>query len=93
MMAIVLGLFLISYRIALRCSFVHILDGNKLCNDLQFKIPTLALNSAINPLAHAVLSAVNPLVYAILKRDIKTSLKDYCLSVTNTSNDELIRNK
>ena len=33
--AIVVGLFLISYGIALRCSFVNFLDSNKPCNDLQ----------------------------------------------------------
>jgi len=60
MMAIVLGLFLICYGIALRCSFVFILDSNKPCNDLQYKVPILVLNSAINPLT-----------YAVFKRDIK----------------------
>jgi len=64
MMAIVLGLFLICYGIALRCSFVNILDGNKPCNDLQYKVPILVLNSAINPLA-----------YAVFKRDIKKEFK------------------
>jgi len=54
MMAIVLGLFLIFYGIALRCSFVHILDGNKPCNDLKYKVPITVLNSAINPLAYAI---------------------------------------
>jgi len=61
MMAIVLGLpFLICYGIALRCSFVFILDSNKPCYDLQYKVPILVLNSASNPLA-----------YAVFKRDIK----------------------
>ena len=32
MMAIVISLFLICYGIALRCSFVHILNGDKPCN-------------------------------------------------------------
>jgi len=64
MMAIVLGLFLIKYGIALRCSFVHILDDNELCNDLHYKVPIVVLNSAINPLA-----------YAIFKRDIKKQFK------------------
>ena len=60
MMAIVLGLFLISYGIALRCNFVLSLGSNKPCNDLQYKVPIVVLNSAINPLP-----------YAIFKRDIK----------------------
>ena len=64
MMAIVLGLFLIKYGIALRCSFVHILNDNELCNDLHYKVPIVVLNSAINPLA-----------YAIFKRDIKKQFK------------------
>ena len=64
MMAIVIGVFLITHGIALRCSFVHILDGNKPCNDLLYKVPILVLNSAINPLA-----------YAIFKRDIKKEFK------------------
>jgi len=75
-MAIVLGLFLFCHGLFLRCCFVHILNDHRPCNDLEYKLPI----------------AVNPLVYAILKRDIKeTSLKDYCLSVTNSSNDELIK--
>ena len=64
MMGIVLGLFLISYGIVLRCSFVYILNGDKPCNDLHYKVPILVLNSAINPLA-----------YAIYKRDIKKEFR------------------
>jgi len=64
MMAIVVGLFLICFGIALRCSFVFILDDHKPCNDLQYKVPIIVLNSAINPLA-----------YAIFKRDIKKEFK------------------
>ena len=64
MMAIVICVFLIVYGIALRCSFVHILNGDKPCNDRQYKVPILLLNSAINPLA-----------YAIFKRDIKKEFK------------------
>jgi len=60
MMAIVIGVFLVGYAIALRCSFVYILNGDKPCHDLQYKIPILVLNSVINPLS-----------YAIFKRDIK----------------------
>lgn len=40
---------------------MYILDGNKLWNDLHYKVPILVLNSAINPLA-----------YAIFKRDKET---------------------
>ena len=64
MMATVIGLFLVSYGIALRCSFVYILSGNTPCNDNQYKVPLLVLNSAANPLA-----------YAAFKRDIKKELK------------------
>ena len=64
MMTVVIGLFLILNGIALNCSFVHILNGDKPCNDLHYKIPILVLNSAVNPLA-----------YAIFKRDIKKEFK------------------
>jgi len=64
MMAVVIGLFLICYGIALRCSFVFILNGDKPCYDRHYKVPTLVLNSAINPLA-----------YAIFKKDIKKEFK------------------
>ena len=65
MMAVVIGMFLILYGIALRCSFVHILNPGKPCNDLHYKVPILVLNSA-----------VNPLTYAIFKRDIKKEFKN-----------------
>ena len=64
MMAVVIGLFLILIGIALNCSFVHILNGDKPCNDLHYKVPILVLNSAINPFA-----------YAVFKRDIKKEFK------------------
>ena len=52
MMGIVIGLFLLCYGIYLRCSFVLIIfSDQKLCNDHEFKIPILVLNSAVNPLA------------------------------------------
>ena len=60
MMAIVIGVFLVGYAIDLSCSFVHILNTDKPCNDRQYKLSILVLNSAVNPLA-----------YAIFKRDIK----------------------
>ena len=64
MMTIVIGVFLLGYGIALRCSFLHILNGDTSCNDMQYKSPILVLNSAVNPLA-----------YAIFKRDIKKEFK------------------
>ena len=64
MMAIVIGLFLLCYAIFLRCTFVSIVDVQNQCNDLEYKIPILVLNSAVNPLA-----------YAFFKRDIKKEFK------------------
>ena len=65
MMAIVVVLFLVCYGIILRCSFVLIFYGvDNSCDDLQYKVPLLVLNSSINPLA-----------YAIFKRDIKKEFK------------------
>ena len=51
MMGIVIGVFLVCYGIYLRCSFLILLSS--LCEDEQYKIPILVLNSAINPLAYA----------------------------------------
>ena len=64
MMEVVIGVFLLGYTITLRCSFVHVINGDMLCNDLQYKIPILVLNSAVNPLA-----------YAIFQRDITKEFK------------------
>ena len=65
MMGIVIGLFLLCYGIYLRCTFVSIFSaGQKPCNDLEFKIPILVLNSAVNPLA-----------YSFYKRDINKEIK------------------
>ena len=64
MMTVVIGLFLILNGIDLGCSFVHILNSDKPCNDLHYKVPILVLNSAANPLA-----------YALFKRDIKKEFK------------------
>ncbi|XP_078343707.1 trace amine-associated receptor 5-like [Oculina patagonica] len=64
MMAVVIGLFLLCYGLLLRCSFVMILSDYKPCNDLQYKVPILLLNSAVNPIA-----------YAVFKRDIKMEFK------------------
>ena len=64
MMGIVIGLFLLCYGIYLRCTFVRLFNAHKLCNDLEFKIPILVLNSAVNPLA-----------YSFFKRDINKEIK------------------
>ena len=62
---------------------MYIVNDNKPCNHLEYKLPIAVLNSA-----------VNPLVYAIFKRDIKNEFKRlYCLSVTNLSNDGFIKKK
>ena len=58
MMGLVIGVFLVCYGMYLRCSFL-ILSSSQ-CNDENYKIIFLVLNSAINPLA-----------YAFFKRDIK----------------------
>ena len=65
-MAIVIGLFLVAYSLALRCSFIYILKDEKPCDDQEYKIPLLVLNSAINPVA-----------YAIFKRDINMEVTRY----------------
>ena len=63
MMGLVIGVFLVCYGMYLRCSFT-ILFHTTSCNDENYKIPILVLNSAINPLA-----------YAFFKRDIKKEFK------------------
>ena len=69
-MGIVVGLFLICYGIFIRCSIVSVAySGN--CEDKEFKIPFLVLNSA-----------VNPFVYAPLKRDISNEFKKVIYVVT-----------
>ena len=62
-MAVVMGLFLLCYGFYIRCSFVFIFKLG-VCNDEEYKIPLLVLNSAINPVA-----------YAFFKRDIKKEIK------------------
>ena len=62
MMGLVIGVFLVCYGMYLRCSFL-ILSSSP-CNDENYKITFLVLNSAINPLA-----------YAFFKRDIKKEFK------------------
>ena len=62
-MAVVIGLFLLCYGIYIRCSFLYVFK-KALCNDKEYKIPILILNSAINPVA-----------YAFFKRDIRKEIK------------------
>ena len=62
MMGLVIGVFLVCYGMYLRCSFLTLSSSR--CNDENYKIPVLVLNSAINPLA-----------YAFFKRDIKKEFK------------------
>ena len=61
-MGLVIGVFLVCYGMYLRCSFT--LFHTTSCNDENYKIPFLVLNSAINPL-----------VYAFFKRDRKKEFK------------------
>ena len=62
MMGLVIGVFLVCYGMYLRCGFL--LLSSSPCDDENYKIPVLVLNSAINPLA-----------YACFKRDIKKEFK------------------
>ena len=62
-MGLVIGVFLVCYGMYLRCSFT-VLFHTTSCNDENYKIPFLVLNSAINPL-----------VYAFFKRDRKKEFK------------------
>ena len=62
-MAIVVGLFLLCYGIYIRCTILAVVYSAK-CEDDEYKIPVLVLNSV-----------VNPFVYALLKRDIKKEFK------------------
>ena len=68
MMAIVIGLFLLCYGVFLRCSFILLFNNQTTCNDHEYKIPLLVLNSAINPVA-----------YALFKRDLKNEVKNIFL--------------
>ena len=69
LMAVVIGLFLLCYGFYIRCSLLYIFKSGE-CNDKEYKIPLLVLNSAINPVA-----------YAFFKRDIKKEIKQsmFCL--------------
>ena len=67
MMGLVIGVFLVCYGMYLRCSFLLLFQStinSSPCNDKNYKIPVLVLNSAINPVA-----------YAFFKRDIKKEFK------------------
>jgi len=64
MMALVISLFLLCYAFYLRCSFVLLFNSDQACDDQEYKIPLLEVNSAINPVA-----------YACFKRDIKKEIK------------------
>ena len=74
-MAIVVGLFLLCYGIFIRCSIVLLADFTKNCNDAEYKMLILVLNSAVNPLA-----------YAFLKRDIKKESKLVCKVIFKKGN-------
>ena len=63
MMAIVIGVFLLANTFALRCGYILLFKTGKTCDDEEYKIPLLILNSAINPIA-----------YAFFKRDIKKEM-------------------
>ena len=69
-MGVVVGLFLICYGIFIRCSIVFVVYSAS-CEDVEYKLPILVLNSA-----------VNPLVYALLKRDINNEFKKVTYVVT-----------
>ena len=71
MMAIVSSFFLVHSVVNIRCGFLRILTQAGDCYDLNYKIPLLILNSAVNPLA-----------YAVFKRDIKKELKRQICTVT-----------
>ena len=62
LMAVVIGLFLLCYGFSLRCTLVFIFENGQ-CNDEEYKLPLLVLNSAINPVA-----------YAFFNRDIKKEI-------------------
>ena len=62
-MGIVVGLFLLCYGIYIGCTIISVIHSAN-CDDNEFKIPILVLNSA-----------VNPLVYALLKKDVNKAFK------------------
>lgn len=69
-MAVVIGVFLLCY-----------VFKNGECNDEEYKIPLLVLNSAINPVANA-----------FFKRDIKKEIKRLlCCVIGNWERDNIER--
>ena len=62
-MGIAVGLFLLCYGIYIRCTILGAVYSAN-CEDVEYKLPILVLNSA-----------VNPFVYALLKRDINKEFK------------------
>ena len=77
-MAIVIGLFLVSYSVAMRCSFIFISSNEKPCNDKEYKVPLIVLNSVINPVA-----------YAFFKRDIKEEITRCICCVTRKKRNNI----
>ena len=77
-MAIVIGLFLLSYSVAMRCSFIYVFKNGKPCNDQEYKVPLIVLNSAINPVA-----------YAFFKRDIKEEITRRIRCVTRKKRNNI----
>lgn len=76
MMGIVVGLFLLCYGVFLRCSFLVLFKSRTTCNDVEYKIPILVLNSAVNPVA-----------YAFFKKDIKNEIKRrFCCAIVKNRN-------
>ena len=62
-MVVVIVLFLLCYGFYIRCTLAYIFKNGE-CNDEEYKILLLVLNSAINPEA-----------YALFKRDIRKEIK------------------
>ena len=69
-MGIVVVLFLLCYGIYIRCTILAVVYSVN-CEDDEYKLPILVLNSA-----------VNPFVYALLKRDINNEFKKVNFVVT-----------
>ena len=58
MMGLVIRVFLVCYGMYLRCSFLTLSSSR--CNDENYNIPVLVLNSAVNSLAHAFFKRDSP---------------------------------
>ena len=81
MMAIVIGVFLLANTFALRCGYILLIKTGKTCDDEEYKIPLLILNSAINPIA-----------YAFFKRDIKKEMTKVFSASSRQSNSAFSTN-